>query len=104
MSPANMPDLAGHISELEEMHKVVEGKLVRLAQPTLLFSCIDNLETPELNYVETEPPENHQDNGATPPVNTQPFPLHSPLEDILVASAAPPPRPRVDASNAALQA
>ena len=28
MSPSNTSDLAGHISELEEMHEVAEGKLV----------------------------------------------------------------------------
>ena len=30
-SPANTPDLAGHISKLEEMHKVVESELVEIA-------------------------------------------------------------------------
>ena len=86
------------------MHKVVEGKLVKLAQPTLIFSHIDELEIPELDDAETDPPENHQDNGALPPVNTHPSPLHSPLEDALVAPATPPPHPRVDYGNAALQA
>ena len=39
-SPANKPDLEGHISELEEMHKAVEDNLVGLTQPTVLFSRI----------------------------------------------------------------
>ena len=103
-SLANTPDLEGHISELEEMHEVSEGELVELARPTVLFSRINELELPELDNSKTGPPENHQDNGATPPVNTQPSPPHSPLENALVASAATPPRPRVEAGNAALQA
>ena len=41
-----MPDLEGHISELEEIHKVAEGELVELAHPTVLFSRIDELEIP----------------------------------------------------------
>ena len=41
-SPANMPDLVGHI-KMEEMHEVAEGKLVELAQPTVIFSRIDKL-------------------------------------------------------------
>ena len=38
-----------------------------------------------------------------PPVNTQPYPLHSPLEDTSVASAVPLTRPRVEADNATPQ-
>ena len=30
-SPANTPDLAGHISELEVMHKVLEGEIGTIA-------------------------------------------------------------------------
>ena len=102
--PANTPDLEGHISEMEEMHKASEVDLVKLAQPIVLFYRIDELKIPELDDAETELPENHQDNGATPPVNTQPSPLHSPLEYVLVDSAAPPPIPHVNAGNAYLQA
>ena len=101
---ANTLDLAGHISELELIHEVAEGELVELARPTVIFSCIDELEILELDNTETDPPENHQDNVATPPVNTQPSLLHSPLEDASVASYAHPPHPRVEFSNAALQA
>ena len=103
-SLANMPNLVGHISELEEMHEVAEGELVELAQTMVVFSHIDELEIIELDDVETEPPEKHQDNGSTPPVNTQPYPPHSPLEDALVALSTPPQRPHVEAVNAALQA
>ena len=102
-SPANTPDLKGHISELEEMNKVGEGKLVEISRSTVIFSCIDELEILELNYDETNPPENPQDNGATPPVNTQPSPPHSTLEDASMTSAVPPPRPRVEAGNTSLQ-
>ena len=102
--PANMPDLAGHISKLEATHEVSEGDLDAIARPTVLFSHTDKLKIPELDNSETDPPENHQDNGATLPVNTQPSPPHSPLEDTLVAFVEPPPRPHVEARDAALQA
>ena len=102
-SPANTPDLEGYISEMEEMHKVSEGELIILSQPTVIFYRIDELELTELDNAETDPPENHQDNGATPKVNTRPSPSHSPLEDASVASAAPPTLPRVEAGNTALQ-
>ena len=101
--PDNTLDLAGHISELEEMHEVTENELVKLTQPTVLSPRINELELSELDDDENDPPENHQDNGATPPVNTQPSPPHSTLEYTSVASAAPPPHPRVEAGNAALQ-
>ena len=103
-SPANTPDLAGHIREMEEMHKVAEGELIKIARPTMLFSRMDELKIPELDNDETDPPENHQDNGATLPVNTHPSPLHSPLDDVSLTSAAPSPCPCVEAGNAALQA
>ena len=35
--PANTPDLAGHIREMEAMHEVLEGELDAIAQPTELF-------------------------------------------------------------------
>ena len=62
------------------------------------------IEITELDYDKTNPLENHQDNGNTPPVNTQPLPPQSTPEDTSVASAEPPPRPRVEAGYAALQA
>ena len=77
MIPANMPDLAGHIIDLEEIHKVAEGKIDAIAQPKMLFSHIYELEISELDNTDTNSPENHQDNGTTPPVNTQPSLLHS---------------------------
>ena len=103
-SLANTLDLTGHISKLEEMHEVAEGEIFELARPTVIFSRIEELKIPELDDAETNPPENHQENGVILPVNTQPFPPHSSLEDVSVASAAPPPRPHVEAGNAALQA
>ena len=86
------------------MNEVAEGELAKLARKTMLFSCIDELEIPELDDAENDSPENHQDNGATPPVNTHPSMPHSPTEDAFVASYAPPSRPRVEAGNAAIQA
>ena len=102
--PANTPDLAGHISELEEMYKIAEGELVKLAQPTVLFARTDELKISELYNDETNPPENHQYNGATPPVNAQTSPPHSPLKDTLLASTAPLPHQHVESDNATLQA
>ena len=86
------------------MHEVEEGELVELARPTVLFSRIDELEIPELDDAKTDPPGNHQDNGAASPVNTQPYTKLSPLEDDSVASSAPPPRQHVEAGDDALQA
>ena len=103
-SLANTPDLAGNTSELEEIHKVVEAKLVKLAQPTVFFSRMDGPKIIEFDDADNDLPENHQENGATPPVNTQPYSPQSPQEDTLVASAAPPPYSGVEAGNAALQA
>ena len=40
-SPSNTSDLEGHISELEEIHKVAEGNIVGIAQPMVLFYRID---------------------------------------------------------------
>ena len=57
--PANTPDLAGHSSELEEMHEVVEGELDAIAQPTVLFSHTDELKIPELANAETDLTKNH---------------------------------------------
>ena len=104
MSPANKPDLAGQISKLEDIHEVAESELVELAQPTVTFSRIDKIKLPELDNAETNQPINLQDNVATPPVLTQPYLPHSPLEDASVSPAAYPPRPLVKARNASLQA
>ena len=70
----------------------------------MLFSRIDEIEFLEIDDAETIRPENHQDNGSTPPVKPQPSPSHPPLEDALVASATPPPRQRIESGNDALQA
>ena len=85
------------------MHEVAEGELIKLTRTTVIFYRIDKLKLPELDNAETDPPENHQENGATPPVKTQPYPPQSPLEDVLAASTALPPLPCVEADNNALQ-
>ena len=103
MIPANTPDLAGHISELEEMHKFAEGELVKLSRPMVFFYRIDELKIPELDDADTKPSEKHQYNGDTPTVSTQSSPPHSPPEDASVAFSAPPPLPQVEAGDAALQ-
>ena len=102
-SQANTPDLAGNIRILEEMYEVADSELVELTQPMVLFSQIDKFKPPELVDSKTVPPENHQDNGNTPRIFTQPSTPHSPLEYASVAPAVPPPHPRVEASDAALQ-
>ena len=61
------------------MHKVAEGELVKIAQPTVILSCIDEIEISELYDAKTDLPENHQDNGATPPVLAQTYLSYSPL-------------------------
>ena len=86
------------------MNEVSEGELDAIAQPTVNFFHTDNLEIPEVNNANTNPPKKHQGNRDTPTVNIQPSPSHSPLEDTLVASADPPPRPRVEGGDTALQA
>ena len=83
-SPSNMPDLAGHIRDLEAVHEVLEGELKAIARPTVLLSHTNELKIPEPAEAETDPPKNHQDNGAMPPVNTHPSPLHSPPKDTSV--------------------
>ena len=103
MSLSNTLIFAGHISELEKMHEVTESKLVELARPTVIFSCIDKIELPELDDADTKPLENLQDNGATLPVLTQPSPSNSPLEDAPVAPADSPPHSCVEDGIAALQ-
>ena len=86
------------------MHEVSEGEINAIARPTVIISHTNEFEIMELVEAKTNPPKNLQDNGAMPPVNTQPSPPHSPPEDTLVASANTPPCPRVEAVDAALQA
>ena len=55
------------------MHNVAEVELVKIAQPTVLLSYTNELKIPELADTDTNPPENHQENGSMPPVNTHPY-------------------------------
>ena len=103
-SSANTPELTGNIRKLETMPEVSEGDTSAVVQPTALLSHTDELKIPELADIETDPIENLQDNGATPPVGTQPYLPHSPLEDTSAALAGPPPCPHVEAIDAAHQA
>ena len=75
-----------------------------IARLTVLFSHTNKLEIPELAKTYPDLPENHQDKGATPPVNTHLSPLHSPPEYTSVASANPTSRLTVEARDASLQA
>ena len=65
-----------------------------------MFSYTDEIKITELADTETNQPKNYQGNGTTPPVNTQPFPLHYLQE---VALVKPPSRPRVETEDVALQ-
>ena len=85
------------------MHKVAEGEIEAITRPTVLFYHTEKLEISDISYAETDPPENHQNNGATPPVNTQPYPPHLPPEDTSSASYKPLPCPRFEARDAKLQ-
>ena len=85
------------------MHEAAEGELNEIAQPTLILSCTNELKVMEITNSETDLPENHQDNGATPPVNTQTSLLHTAPEDTSVAYATPPPFPHIEAGNNALK-
>ena len=103
-SSSNILELAVHIRKLETMHKVSEGDINDIIQPTVLFSYTGELKIRELADAETNPSENLQDNGATLPVGTQISLPQSPLEEIMFASSEPPQCPRVEAGYAALQA
>ena len=70
----------------------------------MLLSYTNELKIPELDNAKTNRPENLQDNGATPPVNTEPSLPQSPPEDTLVVSDNPHPCPRIKARDAAFQA
>ena len=80
-SPDKTLDLAGRIRKLEAMYEVLEGELNKIARPTVLFYYTDKIEIMEFADDETDPPEIQQDNGATPPDNTQPYPTKSPPQE-----------------------
>ena len=77
-SLSNTLDLVVYISKLEAMHEVSEGELDAIARLTVILSHTNELKILELADAETNPPENHQYNGATPTFNAQPYPPHSP--------------------------
>ena len=78
-SPADMPDLKGKIVKLETMHEVSEGEMNDIVQTTVILSHTNKIKIPELVNAKTNPPENIQENGATPPVITHTSPPHSDL-------------------------
>ena len=101
---ATTPDLKRHMSKLEMMQEFSEGEITEIFQPTVIFSHTDEIEIQELADVETNLPQNFQDNGAMSSVGTQPLSSHLPLGDTLVAPSKPIPYPHVEAGDAALQA
>ena len=50
-----MPDLAGHISELEMMHEVSVGEIDTIILIMVLFYLTNKLKTTELTDAETNP-------------------------------------------------
>ena len=68
------------------MHKVSEGKINVISQPTMLFSHTNELEIPELVDAETDPPENLQDDGAHAAGQNRDFPAALTPEDTSVVS------------------
>ena len=53
-------------------HKVSEVYINSIVQPTSLFTQTDKLNTTKLANTETILTKNHQYNGTTPPLETQP--------------------------------
>ena len=96
-SLAIMPDLVGHIRKLEIMYKVLLEEINAILRLTLLFNHTKKFEITELANAKTDPTKNHQYNGDTPPLGTQPCSLHSPLTYTLVTPVYPPPCPRFEA-------
>ena len=80
-----MPELEGHILELQQMHEVSEEDIGGITQPMDLFTQLDKLNNKLITNDRTIPAENHQDNGASSPHDTQPSLLNSPLTDTSVA-------------------
>ena len=68
----------------------------------VLFTHTNKLEIPKIADAETNPTKNHQDNGATSQLGTQPSSSHSSLTDTSVAPAKPPPIPHVEAGDVAV--
>ena len=99
-----MPDLMGHINELKAMHKVSEGDINKIYEPTVLFFHTNDTEILDLANADTNPPQNLQENGSTLTVNTHKSPTNSPLEKNSVTSAEPLPCPCVKDRDATLQA
>ena len=101
--PRARPTLRTLRGTSENWSKYTRLQFDAIARPTVLLSCTNDLKFLELADAKTKPPENHQDNGSTLPFNTQPYLPNSPPEDTSVDSAAPPPRPRIEAGNATLK-
>ena len=98
---ANTPELAGHIHELQQIHKVAVVKLEEFSQPMKLFTQPKEVEPKEISNDETTPAKNHQDNGDTPLHINQPYFPCSPLTDASVASELPLLQPLINTGAAA---
>ena len=74
----------GQTGKLEAMHELSDGEIYTIVQQTVLFSHTEELKIPELANTETYRPEIIQDNGDSPPVNTQAFPPNSSQKTLLL--------------------
>ena len=63
------------------MNEVSEGDIDAIVRPMVLLYHTDKIEIPELAHANTNSAKILQDNGAIPPVITQPFLPQSPLWD-----------------------
>ena len=86
------------------MHEVSEEDTNAIVRPMALFTQPDKIESTELADADATPPQNYQDNGAFPPIDTQSSLLHSPLTDTLINLEKNPPHPHVGTRAAAVLA
>ena len=100
-SSANTPELEGCIREIQYMHKDTKVDIDGIDQPTEIFNQTNELNPTDTSNNKTTLAKNHQDNGAMPPLGTQPPSLHSLLAYTLVTTDKPLPCPCVESGYAA---
>ena len=71
VSSAPTPDLARHISEIEQMHKFSAVKIRDLSQARELFTHPEKVDPTKISNNKTTPSRGHKDNGNTLPLGTQ---------------------------------
>ena len=96
----NTPEITGHFSELEKMHKVSAVDLREFYQPKEFFTQTDEVKPMDISNNETVPSEKYLEDDDTSLLDIQPSSLYSPLTDASVASESPPLQPHVHVSSA----